>query len=122
MPKKVEAQSEFGRRLTQLRKDRGLTQVQLAERIGSTQRAVSRYETIAEFPPTPVMLEIAKVLKVGIDELLDFRGPKTIAKSRDDAETRRLWRKFQQVRTLPEKDQRAVIRLINSLVASRKAS
>jgi hypothetical protein len=34
-----------------------------------------------------------------------------------DAETRRLWKRFQAVTQLPEKDQRAVIRLIDSLAA-----
>jgi hypothetical protein len=35
----------------------------------------------------------------------------------DDAEARRMWKRFQMVATLPERDQKAVIRLINSLVA-----
>jgi hypothetical protein len=35
----------------------------------------------------------------------------------DDAGTKRLWKRFQMVTVLPEKDQRAVIRLINFLVA-----
>lgn len=38
----------------------------------------------------------------------------------EDPETRRLWKKFQQVAELPEKDQRAVIRLINSLSGLRE--
>jgi hypothetical protein len=36
----------------------------------------------------------------------------------EDPETRRLWKKFQLVATLPERDQRAVIRLVNSLASS----
>ncbi len=32
---------------------------------------------------------------------------------------RRLWKKFQQVLSLPEKDRRAVIRLVNSLVSAK---
>jgi len=35
----------------------------------------------------------------------------------EDPETRRLWKRFQNVTTLPERDQKAVIRLISSLVA-----
>lgn len=122
MPKKVPPSSEFGRRLTEARQKRGLTQVQLAELIGSTQRAVSRYETVADFPPTAVLLEIAKTLGVSADELLGLKTPKTTASPKQDPETKRLWKKFQQVRSLPEKDQRAVIRLINSLVQTKQAS
>jgi hypothetical protein len=36
-------------------------------------------------------------------------------KEQQDPRLRRLWKKFQQVARLPDKDQRAVIRLINSL-------
>jgi len=35
------------------------------------------------------------------------------------SERETVWKKFQQLMTLPEKDQCAVIRLVNSLVASR---
>jgi hypothetical protein len=35
----------------------------------------------------------------------------------DDGEARRTWKRFQMVATLPERDQKAVIRLINSLAA-----
>jgi len=55
-------------------------------------------------------------LKVSADELLGLKPPR-VDRVDDDAETKRLWKKFQMVTALPEKDQRAVIRLINSLVA-----
>jgi hypothetical protein len=43
--------------------------------------------------------------------------PSSITLTNDDPETRRLWKRFQMMAELPEKDQRAVIRLINSLVS-----
>jgi len=118
MPKKTKPGSEFGERLTTLRKARGLTQIQLAEMIGSTQRAVSHYETVADFPPAGVITDLARALGLSADELLGIKGANG-AKTKDDPEARRLWKKFQQVMTLPEKDRRAVIRLINSLVAAK---
>ncbi|RMF58484.1 MAG: XRE family transcriptional regulator [Bacteroidetes bacterium] len=121
MPRKVEASSEFGRRLVEARKAQGLTQVQLAEAIGSSQRAISHYETVADFPPAAVIIQLASALHVSADELLGIQKQRA-AQPRDliDPKTRRLWKKFQQVMSLPEKDQRAVIRLINSLVAAQK--
>lgn len=119
MPRKVRPSSAFGERLAELRAERGITQGQLAEAIGSSQRAISHYETVAEFPPTPVVVELAQVLKVSADELLGLKLPPKAARSKEDAETRRLWKKFQQVLALPEKDRRAVIRLVNSLVAAK---
>jgi hypothetical protein len=44
---------------------------------------------------------------------------KKAAANHEDPEIRRAWKKFQQLMTLAEKDQRAVIRLVNSLVAAR---
>jgi transcriptional regulator with XRE-family HTH domain len=120
MPRKVRPASAFGERLAELRAERGITQIQLAEMIGSSQRAISAYETVAEYPPTPVVVELAKVLKVSADELLGLKPPKRAAKT-EDPEVRRLWKKFQQVLALPEKDRRAVIRLVNSLVAGHAA-
>jgi transcriptional regulator with XRE-family HTH domain len=114
MPKKVRPASVFGERLTALRKARGLTQVELARKIGSSQRAISRYETVADRAPAPVLAKLALALGVSTDELLGVRSSASAGPA-DDPETRRLWKKFQRVLELPEKDRRAVIRLVNSL-------
>jgi transcriptional regulator with XRE-family HTH domain len=119
MPRKVPPAHPFGRRLMELRSQRGLTQTQLAELIDSTQRCISRYETVAELPPAAVIVQLAQVLKVSTDELFGLKPPKTPPLPKQTPETRRLWKKFQQLLSLPEKDQRAVIRLINSLGGAR---
>ena len=121
MPKKVPPSSAFAERLTRLRMARGLTQTQLAELIDSSQRCVSRYETIAELPPAAVLIRLAEVLEVSADELLGLKRRKKTPVPKEDPEVRRLWKRFQLVRSLPEKDQRAVIRLINSLVSVRES-
>ena len=121
MPRKKYSESSFGERLQNLRKARGLTQVQLAEAAESTQRAVSYYETEAGFPPAPAVISLAKALNVTTDELLGLKPPKT-APLEADSEARRQWKRFQMIATLPERDQKAVVHLIDALVAgsSRK--
>jgi transcriptional regulator with XRE-family HTH domain len=120
MPKKVQPASEFGERLAALRKARGLTQTQLAEKIGSSQRALSRYETVADRAPAPVLAALAKALRVSTDELLGVKPlQRASINGHGSSEDRRLWKKFQQVMALPEKDRRAVIRLVNSLVETK---
>jgi hypothetical protein len=52
------------------------------------------------------------------------RSPRTqaacaAAQAQGNPETKRLWKKFQQLLSLPEKDQHAFIRLINSLVGTK---
>jgi transcriptional regulator with XRE-family HTH domain len=117
MPRKVDPTSEFGRRLLKLRIERGLTQAQLAEAIDSTQRAISHYETVADYPPPAVIVALAKALKVSTDELLGIKKQKP---PKEPAEVRKLQRKFRQVLSLPEKDRRAIMRMINSLVAAQQ--
>lgn len=118
VPRKKQTPSKFGERLAALRKQRGLTQVQLAQRIGSTQRAISYYETAVGHPPAPAVAALAKALGVTSDELLGLEPPRE--RPKDSPETRKLWKKFQRLRLLSTKDQRAIIRLINTcLVAAR---
>jgi transcriptional regulator with XRE-family HTH domain len=116
MPRSKQRDRSFGPRLAALRKARGFTQVQLAHAARTTQRAVSYYENDDGLPPAAALIELARALKVTADELLGLKAPK-VERIDDDPETRRLWKRFQMVSTLPEKDRRAVIRLVNSLVS-----
>ena len=117
MPRKKYQETSFGERLQTIRKARGFTQVQLAKAAGTTQRAISYYETEAGFPPAPAVIDLAKALKVTTDELLGVKPPK-VDRINDDSEARRMWKRFQMVTTLPERDQKAIIRLVNSLIAN----
>jgi transcriptional regulator with XRE-family HTH domain len=119
MPAKKEPHTAFGKRLFALRKMRGLTQVQLAEALGTTQRVISYYETEAELPPSTAIIPMARVLEVSTDELLGLKP--TEPNGNSSIQKQRLWKRFQKMEVLPTKDQRAVIRLINSLAGSAHA-
>jgi transcriptional regulator with XRE-family HTH domain len=112
----------FGQRLIALRKERDMTQVQLAKAAQVTQRAISYYETDGGSPPAPVVAQLAQALKVSADELLGIKvRPREASKFErvaSDPEKQRLWKRFQRIALLPERDQRAVIRLINSLTGT----
>ncbi len=114
MPADKNPRFPFGARLREIRKARGLSQVELAARIRSSQRALSYYEVVAAYPPAEVIVELAKALGVSTDELLGVKRHKEEGKAQAE---QRLWRKFRQVRALPEKDQRAIARMISSLLA-----
>lgn len=119
MPAKRPPKTAFAERLFALRKARGMTQVQLAEALGTSQRVISHYETAAELPPSASIVALARVLEVTADELL---GLKAAAKPRlENPPKGRLWKRFQRMESLPERDQRAVLRLINSLVTSNSS-
>ena len=124
MPKKVQPSHPFGLRLTELRRARGLTQTALAETIGSTQRAISAYETVIALPPTHVVIALAKALDVSTDVLLglETKAQKKTDVPREDPETRRLWKRFQPLLSLPEKDRWAVLRLVSSLLQAKRTT
>jgi hypothetical protein len=94
-----------------------MTQVKLAEPAQTTQRTVSYYETEAGFPPAPAVLALAKALQISTDELPGVRPPK-VERVNDDSEARRQWKRYQMIATLPERDQKAVVRLTHSLVSA----
>lgn len=60
----------IGKRIQALRKERGLTQKQLAELIGVTPQAVSKWETDESCPDISILSSLANVLGVSTDELL----------------------------------------------------
>lgn len=54
----------LGKRLTFARKKRDMTQTQLADAVGVTQSAISRYETDQDLPAGNVLLKILEVLEI----------------------------------------------------------
>ena len=64
-------QQKIGAFLKELRKEKGLTQEQLAERLGVSNRTVSRWETGSNLPDLSVLVELADFYGVGIHEIID---------------------------------------------------
>lgn len=63
-------QVKTGKFIAALRKERGLTQEQLGERLGVTNKTVSRWETGSYMPPIDTLLELSRVLDISLNELL----------------------------------------------------
>ena len=59
----------FGNYICELREKKGLTQSQLGEKLGVTNKAVSRWENGGAYPSTELMLPLAKELGVTIEDL-----------------------------------------------------
>jgi len=55
--------TEFGKNINLARIELDLTQTQLAQRINSKQKSISRYETGASLPSIKTLVKIAKALK-----------------------------------------------------------
>ena len=60
----------FGQRFSRLRKQRGFTQEELAEKFGISGQAVSKWENDASMPDISILPELSDVLGVSLNELL----------------------------------------------------
>ena len=63
-------QQTFGATVAALRKERGMTQLELAERMGVTDKAVSKWERDLSLPDTASLPKLAETLGVTVDELM----------------------------------------------------
>ncbi len=63
-------QIKIGRFIAECRKNANLTQMQLAEKLGITDKAVSKWERGLAMPDSSVMLELCDTLKITVNDLL----------------------------------------------------
>ena len=63
-------QIKIGRFIAACRKRANLTQLQLADRLGITDKAVSKWERGITMPDTSIMLELCDILGISVNELL----------------------------------------------------
>ena len=74
-------QIKTGRFIASCRKEQGMTQAILAERLGISDRAVSKWETGKSLPDSGIMLELCDLLKINVNELLS--GERIMAETYD---------------------------------------
>ncbi len=98
-------QIKIGRFIAACRKQQNLTQMQLAERLGITDRAVSKWERGKGLPDASIMLDLCGELKISVNELLSGEGIE-ITQYNQNAEQQLL----QLVKEREEKD-RSLLRL-----------
>ena len=63
-------QVKIGKFIARRIKNAGMTQVQLAEKLNITDRAISKWETGKAMPDTSIMLDLCDILKISVNDLL----------------------------------------------------
>ena len=63
-------QIKIGKFIAECRKNKNLTQLQLAEKLNITDRAISKWETGKGMPDSSIMMELCKELDISVNELL----------------------------------------------------
>ena len=105
---------QLGQRIAGLRRDRGLTQVQLAEALGVAQQTLAHYEAgrlrlLAGALPT-----LADQLGVSVEDLIGTPARRTTGKR---GPAPRMQQQLEQLSRLPRAKQRIVSDVIESLIA-----
>lgn len=100
------AHGSVGGRIATVRKARGMTQTELAERIGIIQALVSDYESGRRRLYAEMIIRIAKVLKVSTDELLGVKPARLNGEGRVSL---KLGRRMQRIEALPTAKQKALL-------------
>ena len=64
-------QIKIGKFIAECRKEKQLTQLQLADKLGITDKAISKWERGIAMPDTSIMLELCDILCISVNELLN---------------------------------------------------
>ena len=105
----------MGSNIKRLRRQRGWTQTDLAQRIGCTQGIITAYENNLKRPSLEKITQLAKVLDVSTDELIGH----TQMKSQAAPKNPKLWKRFEQLQKLPPGEKSMVLKMIDGLLAHR---
>lgn len=74
-------QMKIGKFIASCRKEQGMTQAVLAEKLGISDRAISKWETGKSMPDSGIMLDLCELLKITVNELLS--GERIMAEAYD---------------------------------------
>ncbi len=104
--------TDFGIRLAQARHATGLTQMQLAKRLGVSQQMIDYYERRAGNPTAAFVRKVAEALNVSIDNLLGHNGKQP----RKSGPPSQFEQRLTAVRQLPREKQNLVLQFLDSFL------
>lgn len=102
---------ELGARIAQLRKAQEITQAEVAEALGATQQTYNSYETGRRRIPVSALPELAKQLKISVEDIL---GETTKPAKRGPAS--KLQRRVDQIRQMPRNKQRLASDMLEAII------
>ena len=105
-------------RIQALRKQAGLTQVELADKVGVSKSQFIRYESKNVQPPANIINKFADALGTSVDFLIS--GDKT-EKAKASIKNSELIQRFKEVDSLPEDEQGVLIKIISAYVRDYRA-
>ncbi len=107
---------KFPEKLRLARQQKGFTQGQLAQRVGSDSQRISKYERGIMIPTTAILVKLADALNVSLDYLLRDAKDRPIGKIRDAI----LLDQFSQIDSLADDDKQLVKGLLDAFIKKSK--
>lgn len=107
----VQEQKQLAKRIIDLRKVKGWTQTELAEKIGISRNLYSNYELGRTHMTDEIIIALAKVFKVSTDDIL---GISKNNKEQQTISSVRIVKRMQQIEKLSSNDQKVILRTIDN--------
>jgi len=102
----------IGKNLQSMRKQRGLTQKELAEKIGMTRESIAAYEAGRSHLMDITLLDMASVLRVSVNEILGLER-----RASEPLITSRRWAKrMALIENLPEPVKKHILRTLDDVI------
>ena len=106
---------DLGARVAQARKEQGLTQQQLADRLGIAQQTLAHYEIGRLKIVAALLPQMAEIFDMSVDELLTGQNPSRRTLKRGPAS--RLQQQVEAIGQLPKAKQRFVVEMLDTVLA-----
>lgn len=105
----------FGKRLKELRKQKGWTQKELANKLDIRYSHLNKYESGMHAPPLEKLIQLADIFEVSLDYLV-MGQPMEESPIRNEV----LFKRFKLLETFDDQDKDTVIRVIDAIIAQRQ--
>jgi len=109
--------SNLGNRILKLRKEKGLSQSDLAAQVGISYAQIGRYETKGAQPPAEILKKIADTLNTTSDYLINGDKDEKAKATLKDCE---LLQQFKAVEQLDDKDKNTIKDIIDAFIKRSK--
>ena len=106
----------FANNVTSLRKQRGLSQYDLADKTGISQRMISHYENEGMIPPISRLQALANALEVSIPKLFEPKTAQQTSSADLTGIDPRSVKKLKDILSLPADDRNDLYRILNKMV------
>lgn len=115
-PPTSQNRTPFGQRLFEARKQKGLSQIQIAEAIGITQPSYANWERCSVSLKPEYLPKLAKALGMSVEDLLGV-APST---RRGSGPTGKVHQIFEAVTRMPRYQQQRVIAIVEDMIAAQR--